>query len=128
MGQAAPGERQGTEGNHRAVVDGVVGGGARHHQPIQQADRDARILRHGTFQHAAGGGAVPEYAVAVAPLQRGGNIRAAIEHVAHMAERHGVENGMDGFSIVRGELVIALYLGARAGRAGHGGALAVFCE
>ena len=118
------------EQHHRAIIDRVMEGGARQHEPVDVRHRYAGI--HAAFeaaQHARGARAVPVHLIALAPVVRRGHVRLAVDDVADMAQEPGVENGVDRREVVVPPLGQALDAGtgclAELGLGGHRGLHAV---
>src|ERR1019366_9322079 len=103
--------------DHAAVVDGVVEGRPRQHEPVHQGHGEADIEPVAErAQHAAGGGTVEEYLVARARVAGGDDVRLAVDGEADVADEAFVEDGVDFGFIVNAAFGKAADGGARGGR------------
>src|SRR5262249_60476008 len=89
------------ENDHRAVVHGVMEGGSRQDEAVEQRDGDAGVdAVFERAQHAAGGGAVEVKRVAHAGVDGGDDVRLPVDDEAGVADVRLVEDGVDGLAVV----------------------------
>ena len=89
------------ENHHRAIVHRAVKRRARDHQLVGECHGEAHVdAVVQVAEHAAGGGAVDQHAIAVASEERRNDERLPVDDEADVAHERFVQNGVDGGAVV----------------------------